>query len=40
MSDDTATKEGFDFKIEDAGPARKRLHISISADAVKAKVDA
>lgn len=40
MSDDTATKEGFDFKIEDAGPARKRLHITISADAVKAKIDA
>ncbi|MBT5583686.1 MAG: trigger factor [Phycisphaerae bacterium] len=40
MSEDTATKEGFDFKIEDAGPARKRLHITISADAVKAKIDA
>ena len=39
MSDETATKEGFEFKIEDAGPARKRLHITISAEMVKAKID-
>jgi trigger factor len=40
MSDETATKEGFEFTIEDAGPARKRLHITVSAEAVKAKIDA
>jgi trigger factor len=40
MSDETATKEGFEFKIEDAGPARKRLHITVSAEAVKGKIDA
>lgn len=40
MSDETATTEGFEFKIEDAGPARKRLHITVSAEAVKAKIDA
>ncbi|MDP6986495.1 MAG: trigger factor [Phycisphaerales bacterium] len=40
MSDETATTEGFDFTIEDAGPARKRLHITVSAEAVKEKIDA
>ena len=40
MSDDTATNEGFDFVLEDAGPARKKLTVTISADAVQKKIDA
>ncbi|MDP7030006.1 MAG: trigger factor [Phycisphaerales bacterium] len=40
MSDDTATKDGFTFNLEDAGPARKRLTVAISADAVQARIDA
>ncbi|MCH2141188.1 MAG: trigger factor [Phycisphaerales bacterium] len=40
MSDDTAIAEGFDFKIEDAGPARKKLEVTVTADAIQAKLDA
>jgi trigger factor len=40
MSDDTSTNEGFEFVLEDAGPARKRLKVTISAEAVQKKIDA
>ncbi len=38
MSDATDTIEGYDFKLEDAGPARKRLSITISADVIDEKL--
>jgi len=40
MSDDTATKDGFTFKLEEAGPARKRMTVCISAEEVQARIDA
>ena len=40
MSNDTATNEGFEFLLEDAGPARKKLTITISAETVQKKIDA
>ncbi len=40
MSDDTATPEGFTFNLEEAGPARKRLTVTISAEAVQSRIDA
>ena len=40
MSTDTATADGFEFNIEDAGPARKRLEVTVSADAIQSKLDA
>ncbi|MCP4759048.1 MAG: trigger factor [Planctomycetes bacterium] len=40
MSDDNDQYDGYDFKLEEAGPARKRLFITISADAIQGKVDA
>lgn len=38
MSDSTATVEGFEFKLEEAGPARKRLHICVTTEAIQAKL--
>jgi len=40
MSDANDQYDGYDFKLEEAGPARKRLFITISAEAIQAKVDA
>ncbi|MCH2141942.1 MAG: trigger factor [Phycisphaerales bacterium] len=38
MSDSTAAAEGFEFKLEEAGPARKRMHICVTTDAIQAKL--
>ncbi|MDP7070052.1 MAG: trigger factor [Phycisphaerales bacterium] len=40
MSDAPEKYEGFEFKLEEAGPARKRLFITVSADTIQAKIDA
>lgn len=38
MSETTASVEGFEFRLEDAGPARKRMHICITTDAIESKL--
>ena len=41
MAQDTAADTpGFEFNVEDVGPARKRLNIVVTADTVNEKVDA
>ncbi|MCH2136982.1 MAG: trigger factor [Phycisphaerales bacterium] len=43
MSEDVTTTEaeatGFEFKVEEIGPSRKRLHITVTADAVDEKLE-
>lgn len=39
MSDSTATTDAFDIKVEDAGPARKRITITVPADTIQEKMN-
>ena len=39
MTESTATAENFDIKVEDAGPARKRISVTIPAETVQDRIN-